>query len=148
MLCRKQAAIRMIPSRSRLSPPHGYRQSRWGLIFGRELGVSWSWKGRRRVEESTTWSALGGENQDFRCACTELPAHRLACVAGSFGSTGVGRYPTSSLINALGLRMFLRCQSGREFLAKRPDLWCSKRKMAPDRMRDRFRAATVLRTWQ
>ena len=74
------------------------------------------------------------------------PITACAVVLRDLSSSRASRYPTSSLISALGLRMFLRCQSGRDFLAPRPDLWSSKRKIAPDLKIDRFRAVTVLRT--
>ena len=74
------------------------------------------------------------------------PITECAVLLRDLSSSRVSRYPTSRLISALGLRMFLRCQSGRDFLVSGPDLCSSKRKMAPDLKIDRFRAATVFRT--
>ena len=88
------------------------------------------------------------ENHAFSVSCTELSLPSVSCVAEDLSSSHVSRYPTSSLIKALGLRMFLRCQSGKDFLAPGLDLWSSKRKIAPDLRIERFRAATVFRTWQ
>ena len=93
---------------------------------------------------------LAGKVCFWRCSHRPCPravvgplARRWQTRAGPQVAAG-----TSVWMRGLGWRLFLRCQSGRDFLALGLKRCCSKRKIAAERRRARLRAATGWRTRQ